>query len=201
MPPRPTTASDPLTAVGAGALQRDRALLVRWQQGERAAGAELLDHYTGFVHQLLQRLGMHGPDRDECWQELVLKVMQQLPDLPQRLRTSFAGYLAWQVRDLVRNRRRQLRRQPVLPAAEPSAAADAAPRTAFWEAMHRCADQLPPRERQVFELRFLGGADLAECATTIGSNANAIAQAVFRLVRRLRDCLQRSGFDHPGDHR
>lgn len=199
--PRPTSHPDPLRAVGSAALDRDRALLARWQAGDHEAGVELLDHYAGFAHQLLRRLGIAAGDLDECWQDLVLRVMEHLPGLPERLRTSFAGYLAWQARDLVRTWRRRLARQAVAIETSPATASDQTPRTAFWEALHRCADRLPPREREVFGLRFLDGADLGTVATRLGSNANAIAQAVFRLVRRLRDCLQQSGFEHPGDCR
>jgi len=199
--PPPTSLPDPLHAAGSAALRRDRDLLARWQAGDQAAGAELLDHYAGFAHQLLRRLGIANADLDECWQELVLRVLQHLPGLPARLRTSFAGYLAWQARDLVRSWRRRLRRQPVLASAAPPATPDDPSRIAFWEALNRCADKLPPREHEVFRLRFLDGADLGAVATQLGSNANAIAQAVFRLVRRLRDCLQLSGFEHAGDRR
>jgi RNA polymerase sigma factor (sigma-70 family) len=197
--PRPTSPPDPLHAVGSAALVRDRDLLARWQAGDRAAGAELLDHYAGYAHQLLRRLGIATADLDECWQDLVLRVMEHLPGLPARLRTSFAGYLAWQARDLVKGWRRRLRRQPLRTETAPATSGDQAPRTAFWEALNRCADKLPPRERDVFRLRFLDGADFGAVATQLGSNANAIAQAVFRLVRRLRDCLQQSGFENPGD--
>jgi RNA polymerase sigma factor (sigma-70 family) len=196
-------AEPPPPAATEAALRRDRALIERWRAGDTAAGSELLDHYTGYVRRIALRHGIRGgAEFEEFWQEVVLRLLQQLPLLTERLRTSFAGFLAWQVRDLVRNRNRARRRDPVPSATvEPASDAASAPgaRSAFWEALQACAAQLPPRELAVFEHRFLGGCDLAEVAARTGSNANAVAQAVFRLVRRLRDCLTAKGFDGPGD--
>lgn len=183
------------------ALQRDRSLLERWRAGAADAGCELLDHYVAYVRRIAGRHGVRaGAEFEEFWQDLVLRLMQQLPTLLDRLRTSFAGYLAWQVRDLVRNWRRH-RRPPVSTEFEPEGRESASPaaQAAFWEALRDCSGRLPPREQSVFEHRFLSGLDLGEVATRVGSNANAVAQAVFRLVRRLRDCLTAKGFDGPGD--
>lgn len=185
----------------AAALRRDRDLLTRWASGDVAAGTELLDHYAGFVHTQALRGGVRtGAEFDEFWQDLVLRVLQHLPTLHERLRSSFAGWLGWQVRDQLRAWRRRARRAGI-PTEDLVVVAhdDAGERTAFWEALRGCADALPPRERDVFEHRFLGGLDLGEVAQRVQSNANAVAQAVFRLVRRLRDCLQSKGFDGPGE--
>lgn len=181
------------------ALERDRALVRRWSDGDARAGVELLDHYAGLVRRQVLRCGIRSEtEQAEFWQDLVLRLLQQLPDLQQRVRTSFAGYLAWQVRDLVRNARR--RRGPV-PLAEPpesAASDDPGARLAFWEAMTNCQGLLPQGEGRVFELRFLDGLSLAEVAERTASNANAVAQSVFRLVRRMRECLRRHGYDLPG---
>jgi len=189
-----------LLASGEANLQRDRELLEHWRDGDAAAGVELLDHYAAYVHRVALRLGVPRGEFEEFWQDLVLRLVQTLPQLPERVRSSFAGYLAWQVRDLLRNWRRRTRRTAVV-ADEPHAPTGMPPgmQGAFWEALRACSGQLPPREQAVFEHRFLGGLDLAAVATRVGSNANAVAQAVFRLVRRLRDCLQSKGFDGPGD--
>ncbi len=182
-------------------LRRDCALLESWRRGDSAAGVQLLDHYAGYVRRTIVRHGLRSAaDIEEFWQDLVLRVMQQLPDLAARVRTSFAGYLAWQVRDLMRSWRRQRRGAAVAePDLETNVGEDPSTRTAFWEAMNLCAAKLPDRERAVFEHRFRHGLGLGEVAERVGSNANAVAQAVFRLIRRLRTCLAASGFDGPGD--
>ncbi|MEO6597791.1 MAG: sigma-70 family RNA polymerase sigma factor [Planctomycetota bacterium] len=182
-------------------LRRDRDLLERWRLGDGAAGVTLLDHYAGYVRLTIRRLGVDGEaEIEEFWQDLVLRLMQQLPDLAERVRSSFSGYLAWQVRDLMRSWRRQRRLTSVAaPELAANVGEDPSSRTAFWEAMQQCAAKLPDRERAVFQHRFLDGLGLGEVAEHVGSNANAVAQAIFRLIRRLRTCLAESGFDGPGD--
>lgn len=199
----PDRSDDPRWAddSAAATLQRDRVLLERWRTGDAEAGVTLLDHYAAHVRRVASRLGVRDPgDFEDFWQDLVLRLVQQLPVLHERVHTSFPGFLAWQVRDLVRNwRRRQRRAVDVAIEASTPVADQPGDRAAFWEALTACSGHLPPRELAVFEHRFLGGLDLGEVAARVGSNANAVAQAVFRLVRRLRDCLATKGFDGPGD--
>lgn len=205
-PDRPDAAAAPLAAPSAAdpgdaALRRDRALLERWRNGDTGAGVELLDLYAAFARRLAARMGVRGRVAfAEFWQDLVLRVLSHLPDLHERLRTSFAGYLAWQVRDLVRSWRRRARRAfgPEIEAVGPDRHGNEA-RVALQEALDDCTGRLSPRERAVFEHRFVAGLDLGEVAERVGSNANAVAQAVFRLVRRLRECLATKGFAGPGD--
>ena len=63
-----------------------------------------------------------------------------------------------------------------------------------WEGIERCWKRLPPREYRVFELRFLQEMSLKEVAAELDSNVNAVGQAIFRLSRKMKDCLSRSGF-------
>ncbi|HEX5054335.1 MAG TPA: sigma-70 family RNA polymerase sigma factor [Planctomycetota bacterium] len=193
--------ADPKATEADAVLRRDRELLGRWRAGDAGAGVDLLDHYAGYVRHTIRRQGVTGDaEIEEFWQDLVLRLMQQLPELAQRLRSSFSGYLAWQVRDLMRSWHRQRRRAAVAePELETNAGEDPSTRTAFWEAMQQCAGKLPEREKAVFQHRFLDGLGLGEVAERVGSNANAVAQAVFRLIRRLRTCLAAKGFDGPGD--
>lgn len=200
--PEPARTTADAEAPGARtALARDRALLERWAKGDSGAGAVLLDHYAGFVRTVALRGGVRsGAEFEEFWQDLVLRVLQHLPTLKSQLRTSFAGWIGWQVRDLLRSWRRRARRIGIaVPDLEIVHHDDAGERTAFWEALQGCAAALPPREQAVFQHRFLGGLDLTEVAEQVQSNANAVAQAVFRLVRRLRDCLSAKGFADPGE--
>lgn len=180
----------------AATLRRDRALLQRWRGGDQQAGLELLDHYAGLVRMVAFRLGVREQQAVlDLYQDLVVRVLEQLPTLDEKVTASFAGWLAWQVRDLVQRRRRQ--RAPDVPF-EPwmgESAADPAPRAAARDAIARCSGQLPERERAVFELRYQQGLSLQEVADRLQSNANAVAQGIFRLVRRLRACLRVQGYE------
>ncbi len=178
-------------------LARDLARIARWRAGDRDAGLELLDHYAPLVRMVAFRAGVRDRnDLLELHQDLALRLLDLLPTLAERVQTSFSGFLHWQVRDLAKRHRRQAQRStralplPVgdVDEAEPGELA------AAREAIACCRDQLPAREREVFELRFVAGLSLRETADRLASNDNAIAQAVFRLVRRMRTCLSGQGF-------
>jgi len=192
--PTPSLPGDPSVA-----LVRDRQLLQRWRDGDRDAGLELLDHYAALERVVAFRLGVRDPQAIlELHQELVLRLLQQLPTLAERIETSFAGWLAWQVRDLARHRRRrEVTLAPDHEVAE-SASPDPTERSATWDAITNCKERLPERERAVFELRYLDGLSLQEVADKLSSNANAVAQSIFRLVRRMRSCLGTQGFELRG---
>jgi RNA polymerase sigma factor (sigma-70 family) len=199
VPPDPAGAEAVMTSTAA-TLQRDRALLHRWRDGDPEAGLELLDHYAALVRVVAFRLGIRCAQALlELHQELVVRILSQLPTLAERVETSFAGWLAWQVRDLAKRRRRV----PTLAraATEPVdvETADPSERTAAWDAISACRDRLPDRERAVFELRYLEGLSLQEVADRVGSNANAVAQSIFRLVRRMRACLSSQGYELRGE--
>jgi RNA polymerase sigma factor (sigma-70 family) len=68
-------------------------------------------------------------------------------------------------------------------------------RVDLWDAIHRCWQKLPPREHEVFRMRYLEGLDLRAIADALASNANAVAQNVFRLSRRMRACLRLAGLE------
>lgn len=176
------------------ALARDRALLERWRDGEPAAGEELLDHYAPFVRQVARRMGIRSEnDFLDFWQELVMRLLTHLPHLHERVHKSFAGYLAWQIRDLAP--RFRVRRERTGPPPEPPVQdRDQIEQNEFWRAVADCEAALPAGESAVFALRFRDGLSLGEVATRTMSNANAVAQMVFRLVRRMRACLEHRGY-------
>ena len=190
----------PLAAASetAAKLKADRALLVRWRDGDRQAGETLLLRHKQFVHGVAVRCGVHGEDAIvEVFQDVVLAAVRELPSLPERIETSFAGWLAWQVRDVLSRRRRAERPTAPMdaePAAPRSTGSGAPGDFAIREAVERCAEALPPREREVFALRFVAGLEIAEAASALSLAPNAVSQAVFRLSRRLRACLRQAGF-------
>jgi RNA polymerase sigma-70 factor (ECF subfamily) len=195
----PAPAPGPDAPGPAPALNRDLALLRRWNAGDRDAGMELLDHYSALVRLVAFRLGVRDQQGLlDLYQDLVLRVLEALPSLPERVETSFAGWLAWQVRDLAQKRARRLQPASALPEGELAGSSDPADRAATWDAIQSCRDKLPDRERAVFELRYLEGLSLQEVAGRVQSNANAVAQSVFRLVRRMRACLRTQGYELPG---
>lgn len=178
--------------------ERDLACIARWRAGDRDAGTELLDHYAALIRMVAFRAGVR--DRDdllELHQDLALRLLDLLPTLAERIQSSFSGWLHWQVRDLAKRQRRRAERarEAAMPAPADALVTEPGDQGAAWEAIRACRDHLPERERAVFELRFLGGMSLREVAAQLQSNDNAVAQAVFRLVRRMRECLGTKGYD------
>ena len=49
---------------------------------------------------------------------------------------------------------------------------------------------LPHREREVLEMRYLDGCEIADIARALGTTRNAVDQALFRGRRRLRELLR-----------
>ena len=196
-PSRSAPLSNPEQLPGSGAppeiYRRDQDLLQRWRAGEPAAGVELLDHYTGLFYRTCRRFGAHREEIvQEVWQELVLALLQRLPELPERVVASFAGFLIWQTRAATD---RVLGRASV-PTQPIEEVADGRDRGGFEaiEAIEHCKDKLPPGEKRIFDLRYLKGLSLQEAASELGSNANAVGQGIFRLSRKMRECLQRAGY-------
>lgn len=192
--PTPPPSAAPTGATEPATRDRDRALLCRWAEGDASAGTELLAAYRGLCTRLSQRLGVRGDDAVlDVHQELAVRLVENARHLPERVKKSFAGYVAWQVRDIVKQTVRRRRRdvQPVHldPSARPDRDLDA------FDAIEHCAALLTARELEVFDLRYKSGLSLKAVAAQLGSNENAVAQAIFRLSRKMRDCLAAQGYD------
>jgi RNA polymerase sigma-70 factor (ECF subfamily) len=185
---------DPRLVSPGSPIERDRELLRRWRDGDSTAGLTLLECYRPLFLRVCARFSCQEAEVLETHQDVCVRLLERLRDLPELVQTSFAGYLAWQTRDAIQRRREREERMPVATAELPEpTTSDPEPGT--WEAIELCARGLPPREREVFELRYLLELSLAEIAERLGSNSNAVSQCVFRLVRKMRDCLRARGFD------
>jgi RNA polymerase sigma factor (sigma-70 family) len=175
------------------ALERDRQLLRRWRDGDRDAGTELLGHYRGLFYRTCLRFGLRDEERMlEVYHDVVVGMLEILGELPEQVHKSFAGFFAWRVRSAIRSQRARKTDQP-LPEQDPGTG-DRVAGVLAWDAIENCWDKLPPREHKVFELRYLHELSLKETAAVLGSNVNAVGQSIFRLVRKMRDCLSRSGY-------
>jgi RNA polymerase sigma-70 factor (ECF subfamily) len=57
--------------------------------------------------------------------------------------------------------------------------------------LERCLDDLPPRHRQLLELRYRDAVPVETLAGALGRSANAVALTLFRIRRRLSECIER----------
>lgn len=174
-------------------LARDLDLLRRWREGDTRSGEVLLASYKSLFYRVARRFGVVCEDEVlDLYQDVVVDLLERLDTLPERVAKSFAGFLAWRVRHAVRRLRA---RRPAGELAEDTVASEGSERgIEAWDAIENCWERLPPREHRVFELRYLQGLSLKEVARALGSNVNAVGQSLFRLCRRMRECLKASGW-------
>ena len=175
------------------ALARDVLALRRWRGGDRDAGMELLDNYGNYFYQICVRFGVKRDDEiEEVFQEVVLDLAERIGHLPEQIEKSFAGFYCWRIRNAILRHRKKTSAEGV--TLEDAGTTMDPQSLEAWEGIELCWKRLPPREYRVFELRFLQEMSLKEVAAELDSNVNAVGQAIFRLSRKMKDCLSRSGF-------
>ena len=172
----------------------EEELLRRWRAGDREAGGRLLAAQRGVVFRTCRRRGiLHEDGIAEVYQEVVLRIARTLPRL--RIERSFVGY----VRRTTENTIAQLHRGPErpLPLDEVAEAADgrpAGPDLSLREALERCRGRLTALEDAVYERRFVQEWDYEEVARQVGKTVNHVGVTIFRLVRKMKRCLEASGY-------
>jgi len=60
------------------------------------------------------------------------------------------------------------------------------------EALRGCLDKLPEKHRLLLDDRYRGGTAVASMAEVAGKSADAISMALFRIRKRLKDCIERN---------
>ncbi len=180
------------------ALARDLLAIRRWRDGDRDAGLALLEEYEAFFYRVCARFGVRETaELEDVYQEVVLDLTEHLPELAHRVTKSFAGFYAWRIRNAIGRVRKRSSPQGISiedAGTAPVAETPPEPRLEAWESIERCWHKLPEREHRVFEMRFLQEMSLADMATHLQSNVNAVSQAVFRMSRKMKDCLSRAGY-------
>ena len=153
-----------------------------------AAGAygELLASYFPRIFQILRLKRMSRDDAEEVRQRVVEHLLVELRD-GKKYTTPFRVVVhqrtKWKRFDFFAEKKRQPGELAEDPAEEgPDALADAESEIAFE---HLIAG-LPPRERQVVELRWGHGLEAQEIGEMLGIEANAVHQALFRAHAKLR---------------
>ena len=98
-------------------------------------------------------------------------------------------------RRLAMNELRRKRPEPLdLAAAEPAGEAGPAERASFDEelaALRRCLESLVPDDRQLLSARYERGASIEALAAELAQSMGYLKQRLFRLRRRLADCVRR----------
>ena len=175
------------------ALARDVLSLRKWRDGDRESGMDLLANYEQYFYQVCVRFGVKRSEEiEEVYQEVVVDLMERLDALPDQVEKSFAGFYSWRIRNAILRIRKKSASEGV--NLEDAGTTTDSNSLEAWEGIERCWQRLPPREHRVFELRYLQEMSLKEVAAVLDSNVNAVGQAIFRLSKKMQECLARSGF-------
>ena len=133
--------------------------------------------------------------REDLFQEIALTLWRRFDSYdPERSFGAWARGIA--AKKLLERRNRSGRMPiPFSPAAI-QMLAQAAERTEMnstlsLEALEHCLDRLPEKSRRLLTLRYTQGRSADSIAAELTTTVDAVYQALSRLRRRLRDCMQR----------
>jgi RNA polymerase sigma-70 factor (ECF subfamily) len=187
------------------ALRREdeRELVEAARRGDRDAAEALLQLHELLVFRTCRRLLPAGEDVEAAVQETLLRALKNLGRF-----TGEGSFSAWVVAiavNLCRDRLRRKRLVPFLPleardenGADPLAGVPSSDPNPERVAMARQAVQrlrkevslLPPRQREVFALRFFVGLNLESIATALGVDVGTVKTHLHRAVQRVRVAVE-----------
>jgi len=173
------------------------ALMVRAQDGDKAAYAALLRAMTPYLRSLAKRCGTHTADIEDAVQDILLAVHTTRHTYdPAR---PFGPWLTTIARrrliDRMRARSRRAAREVGLEQSHETLPAPFAPdadRQADLPGMHRALASLPPGQRRVLELLKLSELSLKEASDVTGMSVGALKVATHRAIKALRLALEGS---------
>ncbi|MBV8879982.1 MAG: sigma-70 family RNA polymerase sigma factor [Planctomycetaceae bacterium] len=133
-------------------------------------------------------------------------LFQELAILMTRKRESAeedCSFLAWGRRiavNLVRDHRKRLARQKIQPlddeVLESVARVFEEAGAGLWEerleALRRCAERLPEKDRELLRRRYELDEPAVRIARDLSTTAGAVDTSLYRLRRSLHDCVERS---------
>jgi len=188
----------------------DPRLVRRAQRGNHEALAQVTDACRRLFDRALQKRGVFGEAREDVLQEALAVVVQQLAGFEWR-----AKFETWALAVLFRVRQRQREREllrgrrealdseiseedggSVLDRAEghlgePEREAGC---RALSEALADCTGRVPIEMREVWLRHRIRGQEHHRIAEALGLSINTVGTRIYRVDRRLRDCLETKGY-------
>lgn len=192
--PPPDVAADPGHALEAALAQAEERLQVlRAQQGDRAAFAQLVELYDRKLLYFVRRILGDADGALDVLQSVWLLVFRQLGRL-----TAPQAFRVWLYRlahnQAVTHLRRTARRESPLDESgedPPQAAADAGDeRFENAELVHAALAALSDRHRRVLTLYFLEEMSVDEIAAVVGASAGTVKSRLFYARRALRQRIE-----------
>ena len=171
----------------------ERALLARWQGGDRLAFQALIRPHVAAMRALAERQVGRGDDADEITQSALIRALEALGGYRAE-----GSLRAWLFRIVVRvgidHVRRRGARGPALDLQEveipdtfgPAPDAGLMARE-LRERLQEAMERLSERQRLALHLRAAEGLDYASIAAVLECSANAARMAVLEARRRVRE--------------
>lgn len=183
----------------------DTALIIRAQQGDRAAFESLVQRYDRDVLRLALNMLHSQEDARDVYQEAFLKVYRNIHKF--RLDSSFYTWLYRIVTNVCLDhlRRRRARPEDQAPVSGAELRDDVPARDFFdqqtdasadpeqsllgheiGDRINRALESLSPRERMIFELKHKQGLRLRAIGEALGTTEETVKNSLFRATRKLR---------------
>lgn len=177
------------------------SLLERLRQPDAAEAWRRFVHlYTPLLYYWARGVGLPTHDAADLVQEVLIVLVQKLPEFTYDSRKSFRGWLRTVALNKWRERCRRFTSRPDQAGDSGlSSVVDADPAAAFEEADYR--EQLVRRALQIMQAEFepttwkacwevvVAGRRAADVATELGVSADVVYHAKSRVLRRLREEL------------
>ena len=148
--------------------------------------ADVLAAYYPVIRARL-RVRLVADDADEVAHRVIERLIGELKrgrTYPVPFRVVVHKVTGWKLREHYAERRHE-----PLPE-EPDLVDDRAGDPDERIALKQMLAELPPREREVLELRYLDGLEIVQIAERLDMTRNAVDQALFRGRRRLKELLR-----------
>jgi RNA polymerase sigma-70 factor (ECF subfamily) len=160
--------------------------LIRRASNDRAAFAQLYDHYLPRIYAFCHRYGQNREDAEDLTAEVFEKALAAIGRYEDR-GLPFSAWLLRIAANAVIDRARRLQ-PPAISAEELSRLAEDSFleewEQAYWLRMHVAA--LPADQREVVRLRFYEDQRFADVARRMGRSEGAVKQLLRRALRALR---------------
>jgi RNA polymerase sigma-70 factor (ECF subfamily) len=175
------------------------SLLACLRQDDRDAWSRFVRLYTPLLHSWAKRQGFNDSDADDLTQEVLLKLMRELPSFSRKDGHSFRGWLFRVTSNVCHDfrRRRATRRLPSvdgLSGAEEEPALVEFEEVEFRKSLVESGLALIKTEFEAntwaaFEQMMILNRPVAEIATSLGISKNAVYIGKSRVLTRLREVI------------
>lgn len=183
----------------------DETLMLRYQQGDRAAFAQLVRRHQGPLYNFAMRQVRVPQVAEDVVQEAFVRVVQNAADFKHEARFTTWVYTITRNLCIDHLRKRALRKHPSLDerrgeekdgptlgeqTADPRASVEReATGTELKERIARAVDTLPDEQREVFLMREIANLPFKEIAEITGVPENTVKSRMRYALERLQEAL------------